>query len=221
MRVLAALIAAVVLSSSLALQTGMTRRKHKLRPRQHRARQLKRDDEYRLMRAPKFINGLKKTRIGSRNVDREGITVNVGDDGSIGVNVNVTVDVGVSINTGGGSGGNGESEEEELECIEWNITYVPASSSKSSKSSSKSGKGSKSEGKSGKGSKSESKSGKAKSSKSGDSDDDMIPIEECVAYASKVPSIAPSMEPVPILTASPTETQEITTSSVSVFVAMT
>lgn len=213
MRGLTALIAAGVLSSSLALQTGMTRRKHKLRPREHRARQLK-HDEYRLMRAPKFINGIKKTRIGSRMVDREGITVNVGEDGTIGVNVNVTVDVGVNINTGGGSIENGSGDEsEELECIEWNTTYVPASS-KSSKS--KSGKGSKSESKSGKGSKSESKSGKSsKSSKSGDSDDDMIPIEECVAYATMVPSISPSMEPDPIMTASPTETQEIITPSVS------
>jgi hypothetical protein len=138
------------------------------------------------MRAPKIIDGMKKTRIGSRVVDRDGITVKVSDDGTIGV----TVDVDVGVDSVGGSG---SDETGEPECIEWETAYIVASS-KSSKSSSKSGKGSKG----GKSSKSAGKSAK------------MIPVKKCVAYS----TYQPTAEPVSIVTPSPSETEEMTTQSV-------
>ena len=187
MRAFCLLIALAVSSCSLAAETEMAQRRHHLRMKNRRVNRYLTTDEYRLMRAPKIVNGMKKTRIGSRVVDRDGITVQVGDDGKIGVNVDVTVNVNV-----GTDGGDGNSDETgEPECIEWETSYILASS-KSSKSAGKSGKGSKG----GKSSKSAGKSGKST---------EVIPIRKCVAYATKNPSKSPTMEPVPIVTPNPTE----------------
>jgi hypothetical protein len=185
MRAVSLLIAAAALPCQSAAARNDLRRQH-LRTKRGHQRQLQ-SGEYRLMRAPKIIDGMKKTRIGSRDVDRDGITVKVSDDGSIGVTVDVDVGVDVSV------GGSGSDETGEPECIEWETAYIVASS-KSSKSSSKSGKGSKG----GKSSKSAGKSAK------------MIPLKKCVAYSTD----QPTAEPVSIVTPSPSETEEMTTQSV-------
>lgn len=182
MRVVSLIIAAALPCHSLAAHAGSNQRSHYLRTK-HRPRRQLQSGEYRLMRAPKIVNGMKMTRVGSRMVDRDGITVKVSDDGTIGVNVDVNVDVGVNV---GGKTGNGNSDETgEPECIEWETSYIPASS-KSSKSSGKSGKGSKG----------------GKSSKSTGKSTKMIPVKKCVAYETKNPSMAPTTEPVPITTES-------------------
>jgi hypothetical protein len=188
MRALSLLIAAAVLPcQSMAARSDLKLERQHLRTKHGRQRQLQ-AGEYRLMRAPKVIDGMKKTRIGSRVVDRDGITVKVSDDGTIGVTVDVGVDVGVNVN-GGGSDETGEPE-----CIEWETAYI-AASSKSSKSSSKSGKGSKG----------------GKSSKSAGKSTKLIPVKKCVAYVTD----QPTAEPVPIVTPSPSETEAMTTPSVS------
>jgi hypothetical protein len=164
---------------ALAMKTGMQSRKQRVRvPDEKSGRKLERD-EYRLMRAPKMIDGLKQRGIGSRVVDRDGITVDTSEDGVIGVTVNVDVDVGVNVNGGSES----ESSNDEPDCIEWETKYeYVEASSKSSKASAKSGKGSKSQ-----------KSGKV--SKEGT----MLEYKRCIAYATK----SPTTEPVPIVTPSP------------------
>ena len=185
MRVLCLLTAAAIFSSSFATETEIAPRKHHLRLKDRRVKRYLATDEYRLMRAPKIVNGMKKTRIGSRAVDREGITVHVSDDGKIGVNVDVTVNV--SVGTDGGDDNSDETGEPK--CLEWETSYITASS-KSSKSIGKSRKS-----KSGKSSKSAGKSAKS----------ELIPVRKCVAYATKNPSKSPTIEPVLIVTPNPTE----------------
>jgi hypothetical protein len=194
MRISSLLVAAALLPFSLAVRTEISQRRHNLRSNEQHTQQRHLEiDEYRLMRAPKIISNMQKTRIGSRMVDRDGITVKVSDDGTIGVTVDVNVGVDVSTDS------DKSDETGEPECIEWETFYIPVPSKSSKSSSSKSMKGSKG----------------GKSSKSAGKSTKMIPVQECIAYATNDPTKEPTAEPVPIETPSPTDEEQMSTSSVS------
>lgn len=182
-----ALVAAAVVTAVFLASPTESHYRQRLRTRHLKTNRQLHEGEYRLMRAPKIVNGIKKTRIGDRVVGREGITVKVSDDGTIGVNVDANVDVDISVGEKTESEINDESNKiGELECIEWETIYVLASS-KSSKSSGKSGKGSKG----------------GKSSKSAGKSTKMIPVMKCVAYETQDLTNVPTTEPVPVASAEP------------------